>query len=149
MTKVSRLSLRPDVWERIFNLFTGTLADIKDRNKLEAFVKYFFSPTERIMFAKRLAAAVLLAKGHDYQSIRKILRLSPPTIAKISIKVKYEGKGLNLIIADILNKQKARILWKEIEDLFDLPTKGSLKSPERFKRKLARSHEIFHLKEEF
>jgi len=149
MIKVSRLPLRQDVWERIFNLFIGTIADIKDRSKLEAFVKDFFSPTERIMFAKRLAAAVLLAKGHDYQSIRKILRLSPPTIAKISIKVKYEGKGLNLIIGDILNKQKTQIFWKEIKDLFDLPTKGSLKSPERFNRKLARSRDVSRLKSEF
>ena len=87
MTKVSRIPLRPDVWERIFDLFIGTLADLKDRKKLKAFVDDFFSPTEKIMFAKRLAAVVLLAKNHNYQSIRQILRISPPTIAKISMQI--------------------------------------------------------------
>ena len=149
MTKVSRLPLRNDVWGRIFKLFIETLAGVKEETKLEMFVRDFFSPTERIMFAKRLAASVLLSKGHSYQNMRQILRISPSTIARINLKVKYEGKGLNVVIADILRKQDARIIWKEIEDLFDLPTKASLKSPERFKRGLARQQEITELKERF
>lgn len=69
MTKISRFPLRDDVWERIFSLFIGTLADLKDKPKLASFVNDFFSPTERVMFAKRLATAVLVAKGHSYDSI--------------------------------------------------------------------------------
>ena len=44
MTKISRIPLRPDVWERIFDIFIGTLADLKDKKKLEAFINDFFSP---------------------------------------------------------------------------------------------------------
>jgi len=87
MTKVSRISLRPDVWDRVLNLFVSTIADQTDKKKLSEFFDNFFSPTEKIMFAKRLAAAVLLAKNHDYQSIHEILRISPPTIAKLSLKI--------------------------------------------------------------
>ncbi|OGM19094.1 hypothetical protein A2686_00850 [Candidatus Woesebacteria bacterium RIFCSPHIGHO2_01_FULL_38_10] len=149
MTKISRIPLRPDVWERIFDIFIGTLADLKDKKKLEAFINDFFSPTEKIMYAKRLALVVLLAKGHDYQSIRQILKISPPTIAKMSLKVKYEGKGLFPVIEDILRKQAAQIIWKEIEGLLDIPTKGSLKSPERFKRNIFREQMIREIKSEF
>lgn len=146
---VSRLPLRSDVWDRIFNLFVDTLADQKDKQKLSKFVDDFFSPTEKIMFAKRLATCVLVAKNHDYQSIEKILRISSPTIAKISVKIKYGGEGIKPVLLDILNHQASQIVWKEIEDLFDVPTKNTLKSPVRFKRKLIRSQEISKLKSEF
>ena len=149
MTKVSRLQLRSDVWDRIFSLFVSTLADQKDKKKLSKFIDDFFSPTEKIMFAKRLAAAVLLAKGHDYISIRRILRVSPPTIAKLSLKIKYGGEGLNPVIEDIFRKEASQIIWKEIEGFFDVPIKGNLKSPERFIRNLRREQKIGELKSEF
>ncbi len=149
MTKVSRLPLRSDVWDRILNLFVGTLADQKDKKKLSKFFDDFFSPTEKIMFAKRLAAAVLVAKKHDYASIRRILRVSPPTIAKLSLKIKYGGEGIKPVIEDIFRKQASQIIWKEIESLFDMPKKGNLKSPERFVRGLKREQKIREIKSEF
>jgi len=42
-----------------------------------------------------------------------------------------------------------QIIWKEIEDLFDSPSKGNFKSPERFKRKTARNIRIEEIKSEF
>ena len=149
MTKISQIPLRSDIWDRVFNLFIQTIVDIKDKKKLQAFIEDFFSPTEKIMFAKRLAAAVLLAKGHNYQDIKLMLKISPPTIAKLSIKVKFEGKGLNMIITDVLKRRSSQIFWTEIEELFDFPTKGNYKSPERFKKKYARRKKIARLREEF
>lgn len=149
MTKVSRLPLRADVWNKIFDLFVSTLSSQRDKKKLSNFINDFFSPTERIMFAKRLAAAVLLAKGHDYQSIRQILKVSPSTIAKLNLKIKFGNEGLNPVINNIFKKEASQIVWKEIEDLFDMPTKGNLKSPERYKRKLRRVQQINKIKSEF
>ncbi len=141
--------MRSDVWERVFNLFVNTLSDQHDKVRLSKFIDDFFSPTEKIMFAKRLAAAVLLSKGHDYQSIRNILRVSPPTIAKLSLKIQYGGEGLKPVIEGIFKKQSSQIVWKEIESLFDLPSKGNLKSPERFVRSLKREQKIKEIKSEF
>ncbi len=149
MTKISKLPLRSDVWNRIFDLFVSTLSNQRDKKKLSNFINDFFSPTERIMFAKRLAIAVLVAKGQDYQSIHEILKVSPPTIAKLSLRIKYMGEGLNPVIRDIFKSQALQIIWKETEDLFDLPTKGNLKSPERFKRKLRRVKQINKMRSEF
>jgi len=149
MTKVSGLPLRPDVWNRVLELFVSTLANQTNNKKLSEFFDDFFSPTEKIMFAKRLAAAVLLAKNHDYQSIHEILRISPPTIAKLSLKIKYGGEGLKPVIEDIFRKEANQIIWKEIEDLFDIPIKGTLKSPERFIRNIKRKQKIEEIKSEF
>jgi len=148
MTQVSRVPLRQDIWERIFDLFISTLVSIKNKKRLEGFVGNLFSPTERIMFAKRLAAAVMVAKGNDYQTIRQVLRISPPTIAKMSFRVKYEGEGLMPVIEDILRKDATKILWEEIKDLFDVPTKG--KNWSRMgKRKFKRKIRIQELEKEF
>jgi uncharacterized protein YerC len=149
MVKISRSPLRSDLWERIFDLFVGTLADLTDKHKLSAFIEEFYSPTEKIMLAKRLALMVLIAKGHDYKSIRIILRISPSTIAKMSLKIKYEGKGLKPVIEDIFKKQSSQIIWKEIQSIFDNPTKATLKSPTRLKNEILSKQKIEEIKSEF
>jgi uncharacterized protein YerC len=149
MSKVSRIPLRGDIWDRIFDLFVDTSSSFKDKKTLSFFINDLYSPTEKIMLSKRLAAAVLLAKGHDYKSIGRVLRISDPTIAKISIKIKYTDGGLKKAVEKILAKQSSQIFWKGIEDLFDLPIKGNLKSPERFVRKIKRNQEISKIKNEF
>ena len=148
MTKVSRLPLREDVWQRVFELFLKTTISIKDKKKLQGFINDLYSPTEKIMLAKRLACAVMIAKGNDYESIRRTLRISPPTIAKMSMLVKYKGQGLIPIIEEILRKDSFRILWREISGLIDVPRKGANWSTVG-KRKHKREIEISELKTEF
>src|SRR3989344_3327737 len=131
MTQVSKFMIRPEVWDRIFNTFLDSFLFAKDKNKLNAYVQSIFTPTERIMFAKRFAACILLSKGHDYRGVARILRMSPPTIAKMNFKIKYEGEGLMPIVEDTLRKQAKSVFWEELKDLLDMPTKGSLKSARR------------------
>ena len=94
MTQVSRFMLRPEVWEKIFDLFTDTFLRIKDKKKLNDFFDNFFSPTEKIMLSKRLAIAVLLAKGNDYGSIKNTIRVTDGTISKVNLLLKSDSKGL-------------------------------------------------------
>lgn len=148
MTKVSRLPLREDIWQRIFDLFIETTISIKDRKKLQRFIDDLYSPTEKIMLAKRLACAVMIAKGSNYQSIKRVLRITDPTIAKMSVLVKYKGDGLTPIIEEILRKDSFRIIWEEITDAFDLPGKGKSLSA-LGKRKYQRNIKIQELKSEF
>ena len=148
MTKVSRLPLRNDIWERIFDLFLKTTISIKDKKKLQGFMNDLYSPTEKIMLAKRLACAVMIAKGNNYQSIRRTLRISPPTIAKMSMLVKYKGQGLTPILEEILKRDAFKIIWKELASIVDLPGKGN-DWVAHGKRKFRRRLEISELKSEF
>lgn len=144
---VSRYKLRPDVWERIFNLFSESLLSIKNKEKYDSFLSDFLSPTEKIMLAKRFAVAVLLAKGNSYDEIKRILRVTSATISKMSLQVKYGGKGLNEIIVNVLKKDSARIIWEEIQSIFDLPYKGQPIS-EYHKKVYQRNKKILRLKKE-
>ncbi|OGM57525.1 hypothetical protein A2955_04220 [Candidatus Woesebacteria bacterium RIFCSPLOWO2_01_FULL_37_19] len=139
----------PEVWERIFNTFLESFLFARDKNKLNRYVHSIFSPTERIMFAKRFAACILLSKGQDQRSVARSLRMSLTTISKMNFKLKYEGEGLMPIIEDTLRKQAKEVLKEEIRDIFDLPTKSSLRSPERAKRISDRRKKIERIKEGF
>lgn len=147
MTQVSRFRLRPDVWNRIFDLFIEALVNIKDKKDLDKFLEDFLSPTEKIMLAKRFAITVLLAKGNDYQSIKNLLRVTPTTIAKMNLQMKYKGEGLRPVVEKILAKDAAKIVWQEIQSLLDVPTKG-LPLGEYRKKKSKREKRIYKLRKE-
>lgn len=148
MTKVSRLPLREDIWSRIFDLFLRTTIGIKDKKKLQAFINDLYSPTEKIMLSKRLACAVMLAKGNDYQAIKRTLRITDSTIAKMSVLVKYKNGGLRHVVEEIGKKDALRIIWEEISSLMDIPSKGknwSSLGRQKYKREI----KITELKGEF
>lgn len=145
MTMVSKYKLRPEVWDRIFDLFSEALLSIKNKDKYNSFLNEFLSPTEKIMLAKRFATAVLLAKGNSYNEISRILHVASATISKMSVRVKYGEKGVNEIVENVLKKDTAKIIWEEIQSMFDLPTKG-LPISEYHKKVAKRQRKILNLK---
>ncbi|KKQ92438.1 MAG: TrpR-like protein [Microgenomates group bacterium GW2011_GWC1_39_7b] len=144
---VSRFKLRPEIWSRIFDLFSESLVSIKNKNKLDIFLSDFLSPTEKIMLAKRFAVAVLLAKGNSYEEIKRILRVTTATIAKMNLHIKYGEKGMNEVVENVLKRDSARIIWEEIQSMFDVPIKG-LPLSEYHKKVLERNKTINRLKNE-
>lgn len=145
MTQVSRFMLKPEVWEKIFDLFSDTFLRIKDKKRLNTLFDNFFSPTEKIMLSKRLAIAVLLAKGNDYQSIRNTIRETDGTIAKVNLLLKSNDRGLYTTVKEILKRDAGKIFWKEISNILDYPQKGTNWS-NMGKRKFQRKKEIQELK---
>ncbi|MBM3209415.1 hypothetical protein FJZ40_03950 [Candidatus Shapirobacteria bacterium] len=126
MAQVSKYPLAKIVYDRIFEILFGTIADIKNPKEVEEFFNDFLSPTERIMLAKRLAIGVLLAKGYRYEAIREILRVSQTTVADVSLFLKYAGKGYKRVIEKILAAEKQEEFWQKINDLIGdhLPPPG-------------------------
>lgn len=145
MTQVSKYKLRIDVEKRIYELLSNSLAKIKDRDEVNNFLDDFFSPTEKTVFAKRLAIAVLLSKGNDYQEIRQILRVTPVTISKMSLRMKYGNGTVKKIANKIAISDDNKALLQELESFFDVPTKG-LPISEYYKKTYKRSQAIKRLK---
>lgn len=147
MTLISKHRLSGDTLERTFELFTQTLLNIKDKTTTKNFINGFFTPTERIIFAKRLAIYVMLAKGNDYECIRSVLKVSPPTIARASSHLKYSHK-LDNVIKTILTKDAFKQILEEIASIFDVAGKGRNLSV-LAKTKRERSIKINKLEKEF
>lgn len=126
MPQVSKYPIATDVYNRIFEIFFKTIADVRLPTDVKEFFDDFLSPTEKIMLAKRLSIAVLLAKNYDYRAISKILRVSPATIAAVNVFYKYAGHGYKRVVEKILKGEKQEEFWNKLDDLLSetIPPRG-------------------------
>jgi len=115
MTMVSKYPLDKAIQQRVFEIFLSTLADLKTSSEVQLFIDQFFTPTERMMFAKRLSIAFLLAKNYDIRMISKILKVSTKTVTTVNIWIKHYKGGLYSTINKIINQEKQKEFWKELE----------------------------------
>ena len=127
MSQVSKYPVSKDVSDRMFEVFQITISSLNSKEEIEEFFEDFLSPIEKIMLAKRLSIAVLLAKGYSYPSIANILRVTPRTIAAVSLALKYGGKGYQRAVDKILLNEKMNNFWEKIEGVLGglPPGKGS------------------------
>lgn len=127
MTQISKYPVHKDVERRMFEVFKHAISHLNNAEEIEDFLKDFLSPVEKIMLAKRLSIAVLLAKGYTYPSIASILRVTPTTIAAVSLNLKYAGQGYKKMVEKVLQDEKIDAFWGKIEDvLSNIPaSKGS------------------------
>ena len=116
MAQISKYPVHKDVETRIFEIFKSTISSLNSSDDIEEFLDDFLSPVEKIMLAKRLSIAVLLAKRYTYSSIARILRVTPTTIASVSISLKYSGQGYKRMVKKILEDEKVDAFWQNIED---------------------------------
>lgn len=128
MPQVSKYPISKVVVERIFDVFIKTLVSVRNKNEADNFADDLFSPTEKIMLAKRIAIAFLLLKKYQYRKISKILRVSLNTIASVNLSLKYGKEGYRKILERIAKEENLEEFFgKTIEKLLSLPaaaTKG-------------------------
>lgn len=136
MTQVSKYPISQDVERRIFEIFFKTIVNLKNTEDVSSFLEDFLTPTEKMMLAKRLAVAVMLAKGYDYREIRKTLRVSFHMVANVNLWLKYKGKVYQKVIERILREEKIEEFWQKIDDVLSnlVPPKGQNWSYWRKKR---------------
>lgn len=147
MTQLSKYKLKPEVDKRINDILSSVFLGLKTKNELNNFLDDFLSPIEKTVLAKRLAIAVLIAKGNDYRSIGEILKVTPNTISKMSLHMKYGNGSIKKVTDKILTGDAGRIIIQELASFFDVPTKG-LPISDYYKKKHDRAEKIYKLKHE-
>ncbi len=116
MTQVSKRFVTETVKARIQEVFVNVIADLHSEAEIGEFLEDFLSPPEKIMLAKRLSIALMLAKGYGYEVIADILKVTSSTIAKVNISFKYKGKGYQKIVNKILQEEKWQKFWQDLDD---------------------------------
>ncbi|MCR4263390.1 MAG: Trp family transcriptional regulator [Candidatus Roizmanbacteria bacterium] len=106
MTQISKYPLRKDVDDQISELFIDTISRITNKKLMADFLSDFLTPTEKIMFIKRLAIYYMLAKGYDYKTIMYILKVSSASVATCNKTYKYLGRGSKEVIDTIIFDEK-------------------------------------------
>lgn len=143
MTQVSRLPLRKEIENRIFEIFLSSLARVRQKEEVESFIRDLLSPIEKIMLAKRLSIAFLLRKGYNQRTISKLLKVSLSTVNRVSLRIQLGGEGFNKVIGDIITDEKRDDFWQKLDDFISeiVPVKGrswSNARRERWEAKLNR-----------
>ena len=144
MTQVSKIPLRKEIENRIFEIFLESLAKVRFKEEVNKFIQDLLSPTEQLMLAKRLSIAFLLHKGYDQRSICRILKVSLSTVNRVSLKLQLAGEGYNKIIKEIIRDEKIDEFWQKLDDSLSeiVPPRNrdwSHWQQERFQAKISRS----------
>lgn len=126
MSQVSKRVLPKDIEKKLFEIFFRSLARLSNASDIEKFLFDLLGPVERTMLAKRLAIALLLAKGYQYEAIKSILKVSQETIARVNMALNYQGEGYSIIIKKLLRDEKMKDFFKKVEDIIIeiTPTSG-------------------------
>ena len=89
--RTSQYKLNTSLQNQIEKTLAQTVADIKNVNEAEIFLKDFFTNSELETFSKRLAIAYWLKKGRSYANIKQNLKVSSATIADLSEQMSKKG----------------------------------------------------------
>lgn len=116
MTQVSRIPLRKEIEQRVYEVLMESIAVARSRNTVTRLLDDLLSPTERLMIAKRLSIALLLLKKYDQRTISRWLKVSLGTVSKVSLALQKGRGGYQAVIGSILRKEELKALIEKIDD---------------------------------
>lgn len=117
MTKISRRVLRKGQEEEMYRVLTDSLTMLGNPSEVMNFIDDILSPTEKVMIAKRLFVAILLARGLTYEAIGEVLKVSPTTIYAVNHNLKCGKDGYMNVINKIIRHEKVEAFLDNIEEL--------------------------------
>jgi len=82
--QISSKNLSKQEEKQIHDQFITLLSDLQNPQTFTTFANDFFTDTEKLVFAKRLAIAWLLHQGKSYQEIKDQLKVSSATISSVA-----------------------------------------------------------------
>lgn len=115
MAQVSKYLVSDKIQQKIKSIFSETISLLSDKAEIVNFLEDFLSPTERIVLSKRITIALMLKKGYSYEMIKKLIKVSQPTVAAVNLKLKYSGKGYNQVLDRMIVNQKIDNIFNQIE----------------------------------
>ena len=115
MTQISKRPVDKDVYYSIRDDFLWVLQSIRNPQDVKAFYYDFFTKTERLMFAKRLAVAMMLYQNFSYDEIVYILHVSTSTINRVSEWLDKGGEGTKKLLKKRIQSEEMEVFWKKIE----------------------------------
>lgn len=117
MGRVSKRRIDPEIEERIFEIFWDYLATLRNPKDIQEFLVSLLSFTEQVMLSKRLAIAVLLARGYNYRDIDETLKVSTSTVGTVHKQILVGAPGYKKAINKILKREKIENLLNNLDEI--------------------------------
>lgn len=89
--KTSSKQMNVKIKNQVYHIFYQVINDCKGDIEVEQVMTALMSETEVLAVAKRLAIAVFLDKGHSYEHIKEVLKVSSATIASVAETMNERG----------------------------------------------------------
>ena len=94
--RLSHDALSTEIDEEIARLFVQVASDVRSPEDMDVLLRDLLAETERLAIAKRLAIALFLTEGKSYDQIKKLLKVSSATVAKVQEMLDTPGMKLAL-----------------------------------------------------
>ena len=107
MAKFGKRTLPKAEVEKIFFKLCESIASMKNADEASQFLRDILSYPEAEMIAMRLRVAERIEEGKTYDEIRREVKVSPNTIAKIQEWLKVSGEGFRLALERTKGSGKA------------------------------------------
>lgn len=140
MPHVSNRKVKKKVYKKLQSNLVGIFSSSHSKTEMASLINDLLTPTERIMFAKRIAIILMLQEGYSFRAIEKTLKVTLQTVLRFW-KMKKAGKF------GYLKENKKNSFWADLERILQagLPPRGkgrwkhvfeSMERSERLNRKL-------------
>lgn len=113
--RVSKNRVNPHLRRELSKTLHQAVADLRNPEEVQEFLKAFLSPAEYETLAKRVAISYWLEKGRGYENIKENLKVSSATIA--SVQASIEREGVKLALRNIRAEEWANVWVEKIRKL--------------------------------
>lgn len=112
MPQVSRIKLNKQVEKHLLNTLELIFSRIDKKEDMNLFLISLFTPTEKLMFAKRIAMVVLLKEELTDSQIAGALNITRMTVSKMRLFLQVKGQGYEIVFKILRNEK----LMKEFKN---------------------------------
>lgn len=138
MPQISKIKLDKELELELFNQFWNSIGKINTYQKSTDSFSDILTPTEKIMIAKRFAAAILIKHGQSFTDIRNSIHLSYSAIGRISSWVNNARPETNKLLDSISKEKSLDSIFDKVDEILDKipPRRGSDWKEEYAKRRI-------------
>lgn len=113
MPHVSKIKLNNKNQKALINNFELILTKISKSDDMRYFLASLLTPTEKLMFAKRIAIVILLKEGVSESNISNALHVTRVTVSRMQYFVESRGQGYEVALK-VLEKEKLMKEFKKV-----------------------------------
>jgi len=141
MSQVSKVKLDKELESELYKQFWYSLGKINNSQKSADFFSDILTDTERLMLAKRFAAAILIIRGKSPTEIRSTIRLAYSTIGSISSWIKNAKPATKNILESLSKEKNLDSIFDKIDEILEVipPRRHSDWKEEYTKRNVERN----------
>lgn len=116
MSQISQRKMDDTIQAMMFEMFLGSFSKCTDQSEVASYLGDILTETEAVVLAKRLAIALMLTKGYNYNQICDFLKVTPPTISKVKTWLSMKGDGFRGVLAKVIEDPETEKFWEGLKE---------------------------------